>query len=46
MLWGGDVKNVEKEWEKFRVLVKECTKDACGIKRVVEEQRLMAMSEW
>ena len=31
-LWrGGEVESVEKEWEKFRDMVMECTNDACGL---------------
>ena len=31
---GGEVESVEKEWEKFRDLVMECTNDICGMRRV------------
>ena len=31
---GGEVKSVEKEWEKFRDKVLECTNDVCGMRRV------------
>ena len=27
---GGEVESVEKEWEKFRDMVMECTNDVCG----------------
>ena len=31
----GKVESVEKEWEKFREIVMECTNDVCGMRRVV-----------
>ena len=31
---GGEVESVEKEWEKFRGIVMECTNDVCGMRRV------------
>ena len=34
VLRGGDVESEEKEWEKFRDMVKECTIDVCGMRRV------------
>ena len=30
----GEVESVEKEWEKFRDIVMECTNDVCGMRRV------------
>ena len=30
----GEVESVEKEWEKFRDMVMECSNDVCGMKRV------------
>ena len=41
---GGEVKNVEKEWEKFRDIVKECTNDVCGMRREGRQRR--KGSEW
>ena len=35
MFRGGDGKNGDMEWEKFRDIVKECTKDVCGMRHVV-----------
>ena len=29
---GGEVGSVEKEWEKFRDIVMECTNDICGMR--------------
>ena len=31
---GGEVETAEKEWEKFRDIVKECTNDVCGMRLV------------
>ena len=36
--------NVEKEWEKFRDRVMECTNDVCGTRRVGGQRR--KRSEW
>ena len=41
---GGEVKSVEKEWEKFRDIVMECTNDVCGMRRVGGQRRMG--SEW
>ena len=41
---GGEVESVEKEWEKFRDIVLECTNDVCGMRRVAEHRR--KGSEW
>ena len=41
---GGEVESVEKEWEKFRDMVMECTNDACGMRRVGRPRR--KGSEW
>ena len=30
----GEVESVQKEWEKFRDIVMECTNDVCGMTRV------------
>ena len=35
----GEVKSVEKEWEKFRVTVVECTNDVCGMRCVFGQRR-------
>ena len=35
---------MEKEWEKFRDIVMECTNDVCGMRRVVGQRR--KGSEW
>ena len=35
---------MEKEWEKFRDMVMECTNDVCGMKRVGGQLR--KGSEW
>ena len=44
-LWrGGEVESVEKEWEKFRDIVMECTNDVCGMRRVGGQRRMG--SEW
>ena len=36
---GGEVESVEKEWEKFRDMVMECTNDVCGMRRVSGQRR-------
>ena len=41
---GGEVKSVEKEWEKLKDMVMECTNDACGMRRVGGQRR--KGSEW
>ena len=41
---GGEIESVEKEWEKFRDMVMECTNDVCAMRRVGEERR--KGSEW
>ena len=39
-MWrGGEVDSVEKEWEKFRDMVVECTNDVCGMRRVAGQRR-------
>ena len=44
-MWrGGEVESVEREWEKFRDIVMECTNDVCGM-RLVGGQRSKG-SEW
>ena len=40
----GEVESGEKEWEKFRDIVMECTNDICGMRRVGEQRR--KGSEW
>ena len=40
----GKVESVEKEWEKFRDIVMECTNDECGMRRVGGQRR--KGSEW
>ena len=35
---------MEKEWEKFRDIVMECTNDVCGMRRVDGQRR--RWSEW
>ena len=35
---------MEKEWEKFRDIVMECTNDVCGMRRVDGLRR--KVSEW
>ena len=42
---GGEVESVEKEWEKFRDMVMECTNDVCGM-RLVGGQRRMGSKWW
>ena len=41
---GGEVENVEKEWEKFRDMVMKCTNEICGMRRVGGQRR--KGSEW
>ena len=41
---GGEVESVEKEWEKFRDMVMECTNCVCGMRRVGGQRR--KESEW
>ena len=41
---GGEVQSVEKEWEKFRDVVMECTNEVCGMRRVGGQRR--KGSEW
>ena len=36
---GGEVESVEKEWEKFRDIVMECTDDVYGMRRVGGQRR-------
>ena len=44
-VWRGKkVESVEKELEKFRDIVMECTNDACSMRRVGEQRR--KRSEW
>ena len=39
-MWrGGEVEGVEKEWEKFRYIVVECTNDVCGMRLVGGQRR-------
>ena len=40
----GEVESVEKEWEKLRDMVMECTNDVCGMRRVGGQRR--KGSEW
>ena len=40
----GEVESVEKEWEKFRDIVMECTNDVRGMRRVGGQRR--NGSEW
>ena len=40
----GEVESVEKEWEKFRDMVMECTNDVCGMRHVFGQRR--KDSEW
>ena len=44
MLRGEDVESVEAEWEMFRDIAKECTKDVCGVRHVGEQK--LEGSEW
>ena len=41
---GGEDESVEKEWEKLRDKVIECTNDVCGMRRVGGQRR--KGSEW
>ena len=41
---GAEAESVEKEWEKFRDIVMECTNDVCGMRRVGGQRR--KGSEW
>ena len=41
---GAEGESVEKEWEKFRDIVMECTNDVCGMRRVGGQRR--KGSEW
>ena len=41
---GGEVESVEKEWEKFRDIVMECTNNVCGMIRVGWQRK--KGSEW
>ena len=34
-----EVESVEKEWEKFRDTVMECSNDVCGMRRVGGQRR-------
>ena len=44
-VWGGGkVESVEKEWEKFRDILMDCTNDVCGMRRVGGQRR--KGSEW
>ena len=44
-VWRGrEVESVEKDWEKFRDMVMECTNDVCGIRRLGGQRR--KGSEW
>ena len=44
-MWKGvEVESVEKEWEKFRDIVMECTNDVYGMRRVGGQRR--NGSEW
>ena len=39
-MWrGGEVESVEKEWEKFRDMIMECTNDVCSMRRVGGQRR-------
>ena len=40
----GEVESMEKEWEKFRDIVIECTNDVCAMRRVGGQRR--KGSEW
>ena len=44
MLRGMNVESVEKEWEIFRDIVKECTNDGCAVRCVGGQRR--KGSEW
>ena len=41
---GGEVESVEREWEKFRDIVMECTNDVFGMRRIGGQRR--KGSEW
>ena len=41
----GEVENAEKEWEKFRDIVMDCTNDVCGMRRV-GGQRSKGSGRW
>ena len=41
---GGEVESVEREWEKLRDIVMECTNDVCGMRCVGGQRR--KGSEW
>ena len=41
---GGEIESVEKEWEKFRDIVMECTNDVCAMRLVGGQRR--KVSEW
>ena len=44
-LWRGEeLESVEKQWEKFRDIVTECTNDVCVLRRVGGQRR--KGSEW
>ena len=44
-VWGGgEVESAEKEWEKFRDRVMECTNDVCSMRCVGSQRR--KESEW
>ena len=34
-----EIESVEKEWEKFRDIVMECTNDVCGMRRASGQRR-------
>ena len=39
-VWRGEkIESVEKEWEKFKDIVMECTNDECGMGRVGGQRR-------
>ena len=44
MCRSGEVESVEKEFEKFRYMVMQCTNDVCGMRRVGGQRR--KGSEW
>ena len=43
-LRGVEVESVETEWEMFRDIVKECTDEVCGVRRVGGQRN--KRSEW
>ena len=43
---GGEVDSVEKEFEKFRDILMECTNDECGMRRVEERGVNGRMKKW